>query len=188
MCALLSAGAMGAGATEWYVGGAPHFYVIDNDYGPIDGESGAGFHLITGLRWEHIALEVTMGGTSIDTQEIWSPYYPADSADYAIFDFTAKYLFRLENNDRLIPWVGAGAGIHIVDWSSYVYSLDGTAFSASAGVDFRLFYSCYLTGGLKVHFVDGTTDDQGAFSGNTMEASLGLIWVFGEDSFRYRTR
>jgi hypothetical protein len=173
-------------AAEWYLGGAPHYYMVDNDYAAIDGESGAGFHLIIGWRWQRIALEATMGGATIDAEEISSPFYPADSVDYAIFDLTAKYLFRMEANDRLIPWIGAGAGIHLVEWSSYVYSLNGSGYSVSAGLDVRLFYSCYLTGGFKYHIVDGTTDDQGTFSGKTMAGSLGLIWVFGESVNRYR--
>jgi hypothetical protein len=133
----------GPEAAEWYVGGAAHYYLIDNDYTPLDGESGAGFHLIGGLRWEHIAPEVTMGGTSIDTGEIISPYYPADTADYAILDLTVKNLIRSGGNDRLIPWSGVSAGVHFVDLNTYFYRVEGTALSVSAGADYRLFYSCW---------------------------------------------
>jgi hypothetical protein len=183
---VLLTGSSGLQAAEWYLGGATHYYIIDNDYAAIDGESGTGFHLILGGRGEHIGLEVTMGGTSIDTKEIMSPYYPADSADYAILDLTLKYLFRMRGNDRLIPWIGAGAGLHLVEWNNYVYSLAGTGYSVSTGLDVRLFHSCYLTGGFKYNIVNGTTDDQGTFSGSTVEGSLGLIWVFGEN-YLYRT-
>ena len=181
---LLLAGVCCTEATEWYAGAAPLYLSVNSDHSSIDGQSGFGYQLIQGIRWKHTGFELTMGGVTIDTKEVTDIYYPADSAEYSIIDVTAKYHFRINDNDRFIPWAGIGTGFHFVNWDSYVYSISGVGFSASAGFDYRMFHGLSLRGAIKNHWVrsDGSYD-HGSYGGNTLEASLGMIWLFSRNTY-----
>ncbi len=183
-CFLLIAATQCAEATEWYAGAAPLFLSVNSDHPSIDGQSGTGFQLIQGIRWKHIGFELTMGGVTIDTKEVTDIYYPADSADYSIIDVTAKYYLRLNDNNRLLPWVGIGTGLHLISWNSYVYSIDGVGLSASAGFDYRIYRGLSLRGGIKNHWVKSEGPyDHGSYGIDTLEASLGVIWVFSRNTY-----
>lgn len=164
-------------AAELYFGLAPHVYSVSSDNELIDNQTGTGLHLTMGYRWKYLGVEFTVGGATIDTGIEVDPFFPDNSADYGIFDVTAKYHQRFGKTDRFIPWIGVGTGVHIISWNDYVQSIDGSGYSVSGGCDVRLFSSCYLQGAVKYHWVSSDPHDF-----NTTEASLGLNWVFGRNT------
>ncbi len=174
-------GTLSAYAERYYVGGGVSQIAIDHGHEAIGSQNATGYQLVTGVIWDHWGLDFSISGTTLDTGEVTDIYYPPDSADYGILDMGLRYYFRIVEDDQIIPWVGAGLGIHFISWDTYWYNVDGAGYSLAAGVDCRVVSNLYLRSGLKYHrFTSDDTYGYGPYDGTTIEANIGLIWLFGE--------
>ena len=168
-------------AERYFIGGGVSQIWINSDHPAIGSQSATGFQFTSGVIWEHLGLDFTLGGATLDTGEVTDIYYPPDSADYGIIDLGVKYYFRIAEEDRIVPWVGAGIGLHLISWDTYWYNVDGSSYSLCAGFDARLISNAYLRTGLKYHsFTSDDTYDYGPYDGETFELDVGVIWLFGK--------
>jgi hypothetical protein len=167
-------------ANRVFVGAGASQIWINSDHPAIGSQTATGYHITGGFVWKQVGLDLTLGGANIDTGEVWDIYYPPDSAGYGIIDLGIKYYLHDNYDRRVIPWIGAGAALHLISWDSYVYSVNGSGFSLGAGIDTRLISNTYLRTGLKYHFF--TSEDgsgSNSYDGGTVQADISVIWLFG---------
>jgi hypothetical protein len=169
-----------ADAERNYIGGGFSSVNLNSDHLSVNDQSSTGYYLLMGKKTENWGIEATAtGGISFDTEPTTGIFYPKDNAEYGILDLGFKIYFHPENHAKLSPWVGAGFGLHFIDWQTFFYRIDGYGYSITGGIDYELEPNWLVRGGAVYH--DFTSDDTygyGPYDGSTKQLNLILIYMF----------
>ena len=163
-----------------YFGGGISSVNLNSDHPSVNDQSSTGYYLLTGSKTESWGIEATVtGGPSFDTGPTPGINYPEDKAEYGILDLGFRVYFHPENHVKLSPWIGAGLGLHFIDWETFFYRIDGYGYSITGGIDYELEPNWLVRGGAVYH--DFTSDDAygyDSYDGTTKQLNLILIYLF----------
>jgi hypothetical protein len=141
MCfALLLVSGSPVSARPWYIGLGPSYASIHSDYSAIGSKSANGYAILAGLEFANTwSLEMFIStGHHISTDATRNIYYPPDSAEYSVVDFSIRKSIWPLDEKGWTPWIGAGFGIGEVYWDTYFYEITGTGLALSGGVDLEI--------------------------------------------------
>lgn len=163
-----------------YLGGGISFVNLNSDHPSINDQSNTGYHLLIGTRSENWGLEAAASaGMSFNTGPTPGIYYPDDSAEYGILDLGFKRYFHPQKHTNLSPWIGAGIGLHFIDWRSFYYYVDGYGYSLSAGIDCQLNTDWFVRTGAVYHdFESDDTYDYGPYDATAKQLNVMIIYRF----------
>ncbi len=116
---------------------------------------------------------------SLNTGPTPGIYYPDDSAEYGILDLGTKRYFHPHKHANLSPWIGAGIGLHFIDWRSYYYTVDDYGYSLSGGIDYQIDPDCFIRGGAVYHdFKSDDTYAYGPYDATATQLNVMIIYLF----------
>jgi len=167
-------------AGGFYIGGGVSLVTLNSDHPSINDQNGIGYLLFAGTKYDKWGIELAAtGGPSFSTGPTPGIYYPEDSAEYTILDLGIKRYFHPKNTTNLSPWIGAGLGLHFIDWSTFYYNVDGYGYSISGGVDYQIDPDWFIRGGAVYH--DFKSDDfyeYGPYDDTATQINLVVFFLF----------
>lgn len=167
-------------ANQFYIGGGISSIRLNIDHPSVNSQTGAGYHVFAGTKYERWAIELAAsGGLSFTTGETPGIYYPEDSAEYGNLVLGLRRYFSQANSSELMPWLGVGLGLHFITWDTFYYNVDGYGLSISGGADYLITPDWFIRGG--VYYNDFRSDDTyeyGPYDGRASQLNIVLGYLF----------
>ncbi|TNF49036.1 hypothetical protein EP232_01825 [bacterium] len=121
------------------------------------------------------------GFGDLRTREPLNIYYPEDTAEYTILNFSLKFDLLSISERGWAPWISLGYALHMLNWNTYAYTMAGSGFAPGFGLDVAITPSLFLRGRAAFYSVDMTDNYDGAGVGlKSNEVNFMLVYEFGK--------
>ena len=164
-----------------YVGGGVQYGWIASGHPSIDGAEGSGYQVVGGTRIAPgLFFDMRIGGIFVDVGPTPEITYPADQADYSMLAMGLLYEFRKPGARGPSFWVALHGSYHNVNWSHFVYVVEGLGVSPSAGVEVRGGWPLVLRLGVMPSFYSASSNYDASGRSSCVLVTLDCLIRFGE--------